>query len=102
MITVTDAVFRDRTKFTDQLDKNGGKSDLVNYLSKEIGTNYMLRDRLLKGNAGAQEKHLTSLEAAAREHMSHAASATSILYIKEAIMEEIFCTMQAHEEAKDA
>ena len=51
VITSTHRAFRDRYEFEGQLDKVGGNADLIEYLSKEVVTNIMLRERLLKGIA---------------------------------------------------
>lgn len=42
---------RDRAEFADQLSKSGVNSDLIKYLSKEVFTIVILRERLLKGIA---------------------------------------------------
>ena len=51
VITATHLAFRDRSECAGQLDKVGGNADLVEYLSKEVVSNSMLRERLLKGIA---------------------------------------------------
>ena len=49
--TSTHLAFRDRSEFEGQLDKVGGNADLIEYLSKEVVTNIVRRERLLKGIA---------------------------------------------------
>ena len=51
VITSTHRAFRDRAEFEGQLNKAGGNADLIEYLSKEVVTNVVLRERLLKGIA---------------------------------------------------
>ena len=51
LVTATHLAFRDRAEFASQLSKIGGNSDLIDYLSKEVVTNIVLRERLLKGIA---------------------------------------------------
>ena len=51
VITSTHLAFRDRSEFEGQLDKVGGNADLIEYLSKEVVANIVLRERLLKGIA---------------------------------------------------
>ena len=51
LVTATHQAFRDQAEFTGQLSKSGGNSDLIEYLSKEVVTNTVLRERLLKGIA---------------------------------------------------
>ena len=48
MITATHIAFRERSEFPGQLDKSGGNANLIDYLRKEVVTNTMLRERLLK------------------------------------------------------
>lgn len=48
LITASNNAFRERSEFTGQLSKSGGNSDIIDLLSKEVGTNLMLRERLLK------------------------------------------------------
>ena len=51
VVTATLQAFRDQAEFTGQLSKSGGNSDLIEYLSKEVVTNTVLREHLLKGIA---------------------------------------------------
>ena len=49
--TSTHRAFRDRSEFEGLLDKVGGNADLIEYLSKEVVANIVLRERLLNGIA---------------------------------------------------
>ena len=51
LVTDTYLAFRDQAEFAGQLTKGGGNTDLIDYLSKEVFTKFVLRDRLLKGIA---------------------------------------------------
>ena len=51
VITRTYLAFRDRSEFSGQLENVGGNADLIEYLSKEVVSNKILRERLLKGIA---------------------------------------------------
>ena len=51
LITATHLAFRDRSDFAGQLDKSKGNADLIDCLRKEVVTNTILRERLLKGIA---------------------------------------------------
>ena len=51
ILTSTEKAFRDQAEFTGQLSKSGGNADLIDYLSAEVVTNKVLRERLLKGIA---------------------------------------------------
>ena len=51
LFTATHQAFREQAEFTGQISQSGGNSDLIEYLSKEVVTNTVLRERLLKGIA---------------------------------------------------
>jgi len=51
ILTSTHQAFRDQSDFIGQLSKSGGNADLIEYISKEVVTNKVLRERLLKGIA---------------------------------------------------
>ena len=51
VITATHLAFRNRSEFAGQLEKVGGNADLIDNLSKEVFSNSMLRELLLKGIA---------------------------------------------------
>lgn len=48
IVAATHLVFRDMAEFADQLSKSGRNLDLIDYFSKEVVTNVILRERLLK------------------------------------------------------
>ena len=51
ILTSTHQAFRDQEEFIGQLSKNGGNADLIDYISSEVVTNKVLRERLLKAIA---------------------------------------------------
>ena len=51
ILTSTHQAFRDQEEFAGQLSKSGGNADLIEYLSKKVVTNKVLRERLRKGIA---------------------------------------------------
>ena len=48
ILTSTHQAFRDQAEFIGQLSKNSGNADLIYYISGEVVTNKVLRERLLK------------------------------------------------------
>ena len=48
LVTATLQAFRDQTDFTGQLSNIGGNADLIEYICKEVVTNKVLREKLLK------------------------------------------------------
>ena len=50
ILTSTHQAFRDQSDFIGQLS-SGGNADLIDYLSNEVVTNKVLRERLLRGIA---------------------------------------------------
>lgn len=47
----THTAFCDRTEFSEHLTNNGGNSNLIDYLRREVVANEILCERLLKGIA---------------------------------------------------
>lgn len=48
VITAMHISFCERSEYAGQLSKSGGNSDLIEYISKEVVTRTMLRERFLK------------------------------------------------------